>query len=136
MAQSIADALLEIAVEFRAAQFEAHAAHNLCKGEAFFADHAFLSEAYSAYEGAYDALIERLIGMGKKPDLKKVTQKAASKMETGGFERLLALEQQMCWDIEAACKLPGVTQGRMNLLAGLADDSEVRQYKIRQRMGC
>ena len=69
-----------IAIRLRASQFIAHNAHHLASGPTFFTDHKFFGKAYPAYEAAYDSIVERMIGLGEKPDLTDITTKAAREL--------------------------------------------------------
>ena len=132
----------ELAITLRAAQFHAHACHNYVSGPTFFSDHAYLGELYEAYEEAYDAVIERIIGDGSKPDLNGFAVAAAAKASafpTRGtdaasmFRSVLQFEEM----IRKGCEKYEVdaSMGEENLLQQLADDSETRTYKLRQRLG-
>ena len=147
----------ELAIQFRHLQFLAHNAHNETGGASFFSDHEFFGALYPDYEQAYDALIERMLGLGEKFDIVGIHKAAVEKLEAepnpeGYLMALLDGETELCKQIEAMCgheegteeesgeddgdayasKHP--SQGTMNLLAGLADASEQRQYKLRQRL--
>lgn len=118
---------------YRTAQFTAHNAHHLTKGLTFFEDHEFFGELYSTYESAYDSLVERAIGTGESVNLVEINQTAS--LETTkdiSFDSFLTIEGEFCRWIDINSHL--YSQGTQNLLAQLADDSEVRQYKIKQRM--
>ena len=129
----------ELAIVLRAAQFYAHHAHNIAKGSTFFEDHEFFGEAYAAYESGYDRVIERMIGLGQSVDINDIGVKAmkmASDHDSSGnddcFEYLMEYEKaivEMCDRFNASASL-----GTQNMLQGLADDSEMRQYKIGQRL--
>lgn len=129
----------ELAIVLRAAQFYAHHAHNIAKGATFFEDHEYFGELYSAYEGAYDGVIERIIGLGGSPDINQIGMQAM-KMSSGHqstgnrecFEYLLEFEETIC----EMCKKfnEGASLGTQNFIQGLADQSEMRQYKIKQRL--
>lgn len=130
----------QLIITFRCAQFVAHNFHNFAKGYSFFSDHEFLGELYGTYESAYDGLVERTIGGGKQIDLPDVTMQAADKAKAFApdkmgcdemFATLLSMEESVC----AWCKTysAGATLGTANLLQGLADESEARQYKLKQR---
>ena len=130
-----------LAQKYRQAQFFAHAAHNLVKGTAFFADHEYLGSLYTSYEEAYDALIERMIGLDdENADPLKVTKDAAVAAEkllvgksVDAFSELLDMEREICDMVRDQLKeIPSA--GTANLLQGLADASEARQYKISQRI--
>jgi DNA-binding ferritin-like protein len=121
-----------LAICFRRMQLFAHNAHNLATGKTFMQDHGFLSELYAAYTDAYDDLVERMIGLGQSADLSSIQQQAAASIPTGSpFPTLLGMEKEVTAEIEEEIK-EGCTQGTINLLAGLADASEVRQYKLGQ----
>lgn len=129
----------KLATVFRAAQFYAHAAHNMTKGETFFSDHDYFGDLYGAYEEAYDGIIERMIGLSMKPDINKITMDAAKVMAEYDyfstakcFTVLLETEMEICALIDKLNK--NASLGTQNFLQGLADDSEKRQYKIGQRI--
>lgn len=136
-----------LAAIYRCLQLFAHAGHNLTSGCTFLQDHEFLGDLYGAYEKAFDSLVERLIGLGKlvsvddRLELDTKATEILSKTDTtelecaeDWFETILEMEQEICAKIE---KLAGtkVSQGTLNLLAALADESEMRQYKLAQRIG-
>jgi DNA-binding ferritin-like protein len=133
----------ELAAQFRAMQLFAHIGHNRVSGPSFFEDHEFLGGLYEIYEGIYDSLAERMIGLGESPDLWEVTDSANGKvqeMQAGTssldiLSQLLAAEKTACSEIEGLIKGSGFSQATVNLLAQIADDSEQRQYKIQQRVG-
>lgn len=126
---------------YRAAQLYAHYAHNTVKGPTFFADHEFLGELYPVYEAAYDSIIEREIGSGENISIPEITKNACNLFATVAkdadaqtfFKRLLATEKHICSQI--AKDMKGKSDGTQNLLQGLADDSEKRQYALKQRIG-
>ena len=130
-----------IATLLRALQFLAHRAHNVIKGPTFFEDHKFLGKLYPAYESAYDSAVERVIGLGlEKLNIAKVNI-AASKMsdilpdETKPepfFRAILKGEKDLCGMIDKAVK--NASQGTQNLLQGICDQSEMRQYQLKQRL--
>lgn len=131
----------ELIITFRCAQFVAHNFHNFAKGYSFFADHEFLGTLYGTYEEAYDALVERTIGSGKPIDLRDITCQAADRAkaysaETMSCDEMFATLQSMEESICVWCKTytSGATLGTANLLADLADKSEARQYKLKQRI--
>ncbi len=130
-----------LAILFLEMRFYSHRAHNICKGETFFSDHKFLGGLYETYDAAYDAIIERMIGLGKEEvDIPAITTKACSIFSKSSrdsttkqfFQHLLASEELVCDSVKDMVK--GATDGTQNMLQGLADESEVRQYKLRQRL--
>jgi len=127
--------------QLRALQFLAHRAHNVIKGPTFFEDHEFLGELYPAYESAYDSAVERVIGLGnEKLNLPKINIAAAEMSnimpnETKPepfFRVILKGEKDLCSMIDEAVKK--ASQGTQNLLQGIADDAEKRQYQLKQRL--
>lgn len=130
--------LYELALQFRFLQLYAHNAHNLVSGEAFFADHEFLGGLYPAYEAAYDATVERMIGLRMPLNLARLQAQAGEMVgkATGNawFGSLLHGESVIQDIVEKCFEEDDYTQGTLNLLAQFADDSEVRTYKIQQRL--
>lgn len=134
------ETLLTLARAYRCAQFYAHQAHNRTTGESFFSDHSFFGELYSTYENAYDSLVERVMGLGTVVDIAELTVLAAKDFQAMSdgfapdyfFKRLLSLEDSLRKKIDSA--ILSQTQGTVNLLQGLADESEARTYKMKQRV--
>jgi len=129
-----------LATGFRFLQFYAHAAHNLLGGETFFQDHSFLGDLYTTYETAFDDLVERMIGTEDFKDVFKLNKEAVNLLGhyempsnyADCFEILLEGEKMTCEEIEKLVK--GKSQGTIQLLGDFANASEVRQYKIKQRL--
>jgi len=131
--------LSDLATLFRVSQFYAHQAHNLTYGTSFFSDHAFFGDLYSVYESAYDSLIERIIGLGGKPDIQQIARTAVDKFASQTdstpdkfYKRVGATEVEIRKLSEAA--IEGQSEGTKNFLQGLCDESEQRSYKILQRI--
>lgn len=133
--------LQKLAADLRFLQLYTHNAHNLIKGETFFVDHEELGGLYPVYEAAYDAVVERAIGIGEAIDLLKVqevavvTLKQADKPESFKecFKALLSYEKYLCKILQEM--VSGYSEGTKQFLGGLADQSEMRQYKFKQRAG-
>lgn len=130
-----------IATLLRALQFLAHRAHNVIKGPTFFEDHKFFGKLYPDYEAAYDDIIERIIGHGTETiSISKINKTAAEmssvspdETKADAFLRIILKgEKDLCALIEKAA--PKATQGTQNLLQGICDNSEKRQYQIKQRL--
>ena len=130
-----------IVIQLRALQFLAHRAHNVVKGPTFFEDHEFLGELYPAYETAYDDLVERIIGTKAESLSICKVNKAAAEMSSVApnetkpdafFRIILKGEKDLCALIEKSIKEQ--TQGTQNLLADIADNSEGRIYRLKQRL--
>lgn len=127
------------AIILRALQLYAHNAHNLAKGKTFLQDHEFLGELYGAYEGEYDSLVERMIGLGEEPNLNEITKEAADaatanefKDNDNAFSVLLVTEKELCSSIKK--DMTDASNGTQNLLQTIADNSEMRQYKLKRRL--
>lgn len=132
--------MTKLATHLRYMQFYAHNAHNMCQGDTFYSDHEELGDLYGVYTGLYDSVVERMIGLGKPIDLVKVQVDAAKMLDSeaepkafsAAFAGLLTCEQDLCKLISEANE--GASLGTQNLVQGIADDSEVRQYKLQQRL--
>lgn len=131
----------KLATELRFMQLFAHNAHNLIKGNTFFEDHEFLGGLYSTYEDIYDGIIERMIGIGETPNLLEIQSKAVDILKQAGtstdaksiFTDILQYEKYICTQIEKL--LPNYSEGTKQMLGNVADASEMRQYKLKQRIG-
>jgi len=143
-----------LASTFRLAQFAAHDFHQRVSGRTFLTDHAFFAELYESYETAYDQLVERLIGQGESVSPSQLTYLAAQRAEAfrdkveadDMYAALMTLERTICREIDTLLMAREVdeedrteeesmiTTGVENLLQGMADASEVRQYKFKQRL--
>lgn len=138
------DHLLKAATLLRAGQFYAHHAHNNVKGLTFSQDHDFFGELYPVYEKGYDGCVERYIGLCGKPidGIKLVCDGAelvSDLPKDGGsdnrafYQGILHIEKALCSFIQDCIKSP-MSEGTKQMLGTLADESEVRQYKIKQRL--
>lgn len=128
----------ELASVLRFMQLYAHGLHNLCKGNTFFQDHLFFGELYPAYEAHYDDVVERMIGTGEKVDILEITKSACEelgyyKMDDVqyGIDTILQYEQSICNYIERLCEQS--SEGTSQMLGDIANASEMRQYKMKQR---
>lgn len=132
--------LLKLAVQLRYTQFYVHMAHNITHGDTFYQDHKVFGSLYEEYENEYDAVIERFIGLGGAPSIYGVTKNAVALLEeyqhdnkpSVFFERLLGCEEKIRKAIDTALK-DNQSEGTKNFLQGLADTSEQRTYKLKQR---
>jgi DNA-binding ferritin-like protein len=130
----------KIAILLRMAQLFAHNAHNLISGPSFFADHDFLGELYPVYESGYDSVVERMIGSQMSPNLLAIQIAAIERLKVKPsevkspevFKEILKIEIELRKLIDMA--QPGLSEGTKQMLGNLADDSEVRQYKLMQRI--
>lgn len=130
-----------IVAQLRALDFLAHRAHNVTRGTTFFEDHRFLGELYPAYETAYDDLVERIIGTNAESLSICKVNKAAAEMSSilpnetkpePFLKAILKGEKDLCAMIEKSIK--DQTQGTQNLLQHFCDDSEKRQFALKQRL--
>lgn len=132
--------MIKLATHLRHMQFYTHNAHNMCKGDTFFTDHPELGGLYGTYEDEYDGVVERLIGLGKAPDLLQVQKDAVAMLDSAGtpsgfndaFSTILGYEEELCKLLDEANE--GASLGTQNFVQGIADTSEVRQYKLKQRL--
>lgn len=132
--------MTKLAADLRFMQLYTHNAHNIIKGDTFFQDHEFLGELYPVYEAAYDSIIERMIGLSEKPDLIHILDIAVTTMKKTKahedakecFKDLMIFEKYICQEVE---KMVGeYSEGTKQLLGNIADASEMRQYKLTQRI--
>ena len=130
----------DLAITLRSAQLVAHNMHNLVKGLTFFEDHEFFGGLYSDYEGMYDDVVERLIGLGEMPDLVEINKQACAKataVDVAGmnadamFSAILSIESTI--QSQSSSYGKSASFGTNNMLADIADKSEKRCYKIKQR---
>lgn len=131
--------MTKVAILLRFAQFYAHIAHNLVSGYTFFEDHEFFGTLYKDYESAYDSVVERMIGLGEKVDLFKLQPQACEMLGKVKFtntkqaiQELLKIEKALVSTVETEIK--GKSQGTIQLLGDIANFSEMRQYKMNQKI--
>lgn len=128
---------MNLASLLRYMQLYTHLAHNLLGGETFHEDHAFFADLYAGYEADYDSVIERMIGLGEQLDLVKIQKDAASDLKTPksfdeAYKEILYCEEELISACEKLAK--SASLGTENMLAGIADKSEARQYRLKQRL--
>lgn len=132
----------ELAIILKALNIFAHNSHNLVSRVVFNQDHEFLAEIYEAADTNYDDVVERMIGLGMTPDLNEINMLACQKavsipLGQDNFSKLqacLELEKATCQIIEQLVRTNQVTVGTEQMIGNIADKSEVRQYKLKQRM--
>ena len=140
------NSLKELVVLLRTMQLFYHNCHNVCFGATFLSDHNLFADFYGQIEDDYDSVAERLIGLyGKQHlSLKEIMEKVEDLVEElqepnkAAVEGMLAqgglLEFRLKSTIDMLCKSTELSEGSRNLLAQVADNAEMRIYKIRQRM--
>ena len=121
-----------------------HYLHSVSNGLSFSSDHELMAEFYAAVDVDYDSLVERRMGLGGsmgKSELLDIITEAHVALEqipegadmNAHLKYALQLEQLYRAELSLACE--GASKGTENLLAAMADASEVRSYKINQRLG-
>lgn len=138
--------MLELAVLVRALQLSVHHAHLLAARAVFMPDHLLLGDIYGQAEDWFDGVSERMIGLGQESELElsKVMDALCEKLKgapsTGVKENreyfvyALGLLNELTEMVEKLAKEKGMSQGTINMLAGMADVAEVFKYKISRRI--
>lgn len=133
----------ELLILLRTKQLFAHNLHNTVSRIVFLQDHEFLGDIYSKAEGHYDSVAERMIGLGQAPNLVQVQEQAVATLKqlpenfkdnTEALATLCDLNKHILAKIEVVCKMPGISQGTLQLVGGIADEIEVECYKLGQRV--
>ena len=134
--------LRQLATQFRAAHLFSHKAHVNVDGDSFIANHEWLGEIYPQFDGYWDALTERIKGLGGAAMIDKVNSDAAKMSEALGegdnnfyFRTILQMISQAVFEINAAAKEPTMDEGVRDLIVGISSELQVLQYKIQQRLG-
>lgn len=134
---------LKAIIAARVLQLYYHYCHNLVTGPTFTQDHELLGSFYGEAETAYDDLAEYLVAtLGNQAfDTKAVTQVLASKLAESQVESMsaedmfskgLELEEELQEALEALNA--GGSIGLQNLIGDIAQKSDVRKYKVQQRL--
>ena len=131
-----------LATQFRAAHLFSHKAHINVGGDAFIANHEWLGEIYPQFDGYWDALTERIKGLGGAAMIDKVNSDAAKMSEAFGegdndfyFRTILQMVSQAVGVINEAAKETTMDEGVRDLIVGISSELQVLQYKIGQRLG-
>ena len=133
----------EIAKHLQLMSTYSHIAHNLVKGPLFNQDHEYLAELYAAYDKDYDDVVERYIGLygSENCNLKELQLQASQMLQSlpapmkensDYFKVTLQLEQRLCEKIKA--EYTNASIGSQQLLGEICNQSEIRQYKLKQRI--
>jgi len=135
----------QLLIQLRTMQLFTHGAHNLCSKVLFFQDHDFFGSVYTVLEGDYDSVLERMIGLHGEESLDypnllnaiatklKPLPSVGVKENSEFFKALLTLEVELCSLIKQTIA-KGTTPGTEQLIGEIANQSEMRQYKIKQRI--
>lgn len=138
--------MYDLLVCLRALQLMSHHFHNLAARVVFFQDHEFFAEVYGAAETGYDAVIERIIGLQGEGqlNLQQLMSNVSKKLEgvpSVGvkenkvfYQYILKEEMYICQKVKELIASGAVTPGTEQMLGDLADKSEIRQFKIKQRI--
>ena len=133
----------DIAIQLKTLKLYSHLAHNQVSGATFFSDHEFLGGLYEKADDFYDSVVERMIGLGMQPNITKINVAGVIKLKDlpsivpdnkSYFVNILMLTQALYVTLDATCKLPETTEGTRQLLGGIADELEVLNYKMKQRV--
>lgn len=135
----------ELLILLRAMQIYAQNAHQLVKGTPFHSDHAFFGDVYNEVAGDFDDLAERIIGLygeeplALQPMLASVVAKLSDAPSVGVddnkifYMHQLKMEDSLCKIVERIIAA-GVNPGTEQLIGEICNKSEMRKYKIKQRM--
>ena len=137
------NALKAAIIKARALQLYYHYCHNLVTGCAFHSDHSFFGASYAALEGSYDSLVEYFIAIYGNSvfSTKEITELTCDELEDlemnsmsaeGMYQLAVTFEQDFQMylvDVNQVARL-----GLQNAVQGMATESDVRLYKIRQRL--
>jgi DNA-binding ferritin-like protein len=135
----------ELLYLLRAMNIYSQSAHHLVKGTPFHSDHAFFGDTYDALIGAYDSVAERIVGLYGEEPLKldvvmsMAMNKIADAPSIGVMDNKVFYEYQerlesRLRDLVAKIIATGVSPGVEQLIGEIANQSEIRSYKIKQRM--
>lgn len=135
----------ELLYLLRSMQIYSQSAHHLVKGTPFHSDHAFFGDVYNAVAGDFDDVAERIVGLyGEEHlDLQNVMQAVTMKLSDAPsvgvadnkvfYEYQLKMEDKLKGLVKQIIA-SGVSPGLEQLIGDIANKSEMRCYKIKQRM--
>lgn len=135
----------QVVIQLRAMQLFYHQAHHLVHGDSFVGDHELFNKLYLELEDEYDVTAERVVShyspdhlnlahilvgvshiLEQLPNLNEISTEEI-------FELSLHLEKSLCGNCASTIQ-QGVTEGTRQLLGDLCNHSEIRQYKLHQRI--
>lgn len=135
--------LFLLACQLRMMNLYYHNSHNLVKGSSFKGDHELFADFYEQTSANYDDVVERGIGLGLDKvaslsgQLSLISQKIDGLPEVNSnlerFAVSLSVEQELCKIVEVIC-YSKVSPGVEQLVGEIGNQSEMRQYKIKQRL--
>ena len=143
MSNNTAESVTQLAAYLRGMQLYYHHVHHHTSGSAFFSDHEFAANSYAAAEGAFDSVVERIIGdygcgslelmplMNKAISyLKKAPGTEATPEEL--LHYVLRMEVSLQTLTEKLCA--GADEADKQLFSTIGDTGKVRIYKLKRRL--
>ncbi len=127
--------------QLRALQLYYHYCHNLTKGPSFNADHELFKSFYESADSEYDRMVEYHIAAFGSLESDTVTKQVAVLLDGLSVEQMstdemfangLKMEYDLYQDLTSIEE--GSPIGFRNLLGDISESSDVRQYKIKQRL--
>jgi len=109
----------ELMYLLRAIRIYSQNAHHLVKGTPFHSDHNFFGDVYNEVGGDFDDVAERIIGLYGEEHLNLQNMLQAVVKLKNLIKQIIA---------------SGVSPGVEQLIGDIANKSEMRCYKIKQRM--
>jgi len=134
---------LTVVIRLRVTQLYYHYCHNLTHGPMFFSYHELFGEFYPEVEVDYDKIIEYAVAvLGiESIDTETINTLVAEELNEYKIEQMspeemiensLKVEQDLYSDLNSLFQ--GSIIGLQNSLGGIAERSDVRQYKLKQLM--
>lgn len=136
----------ELLVHLRAMQMYAQSAHHLVARTPFHSDHEFFGGVYEQLNGDYDSVAERIVGTSgeEQLNLAEISMQVAQSLQNiksvgvkenkEFYSLLLQMEHGLCVLVDRICKSEGTSEGTKQLVGEICNQSEIRQYKIKQRI--
>jgi DNA-binding ferritin-like protein len=136
----------ELLYLLRAMNIYSQSTHHLVKGTPFHSDHAFFGDVYDALIDAYDSVAERIVSLYGEEPLKldvvmsMAMNKIADAPSVGVMDNKVFYEYQerlesRLRDLIAKIIATGVSPGVEQLIGEIANQSEMRSYLIKRRLG-
>jgi DNA-binding ferritin-like protein len=135
----------ELLYLLRSIQIYSQSAHHLVKGTPFHSDHAFFGDVYNAVAEDFDDVAERIVGLYGEEHLhlQNMLQSVMNKLSDAPccgvsdnkvfYDYQYKLEEKLKGLIKQIIA-SGVSPGVEQLIGDIANKSEMRCYKIKQRM--
>lgn len=135
--------LLASLIQARSMQLYYHYCHTLAYGCAFHSDHSFFGSSYAELEDDYDTLAEYFVSLFGNTKFKtaKVSELISEQLEEiqvesmdceAMYNKALELEAQYQKYLVGVNKQGSI--GLQNTVQGVATKSDVRTYKMQQRV--